>query len=529
MTDIASLIIKVDSTDADSASNDLDKLTKSAGSTEKATDKLGKATGKSTKAFKLQKGAATQVGFQLQDFFVQISGGTSALTAFSQQGSQLAGVLGPGGALLGAVIAIGGALGGVMFSSLTAANDELEEFQSRMDAVANSVTKIKLRKLSEDISQQESALKELNKAYDDIDFDKLEELTGVEGGIFGASRADIIGASQLAISEGNLVLEQLLKNKETLKEKDVELMGPSRDLFDREMLRRLGEEEKLAEEKKKLNGKVHTDQQLLFQKTMAQLDPASSEFTRFADQIDAIESFNISASEKDRLREAAFSQHGERMAAIAKKTVETTVEAQDQGLVLLTDSQSAAMGAIGQITSNIADIAEKGGKDSFETYKAFAIATALINTTLAASNALANPALPFPLNVGVAASIGALGAVNVGLIAGQEYQGARAMGGQVGAGGSFLVGERGPEILTMGTSGGNITPNHALGGGGESNITIVNKTSGNIGRVTEQRISPNERAIIIEEAVSTINRNIANPNSSTSRSLASNTNTQRSR
>ena len=129
----------------------------------------------------------------------------------------------------------------------------------------------------------------------------------------------------------------------------------------------------------------------------------------------------------------------------------------------------------------------------------------------------------------VAASIGALGAVNVGLIAGQDYQGARAMGGQVGAGGSFLVGERGPEVLTMGTSGGHITPNHAMGDGGESNITIVNKTTGNIGRVTEQRISASERAIIIEEAVSTVNRNIANPNSSTSRSLASNTTTRRAR
>jgi len=45
----------------------------------------------------------------------------------------------------------------------------------------------------------------------------------------------------------------------------------------------------------------------------------------------------------------------------------------------------------------------------------------------------------------------------------------RAMGGPVMGGKSYLVGERGPELFTPGTSGG-ITPNNALGGG--TNITV---------------------------------------------------------
>ena len=44
----------------------------------------------------------------------------------------------------------------------------------------------------------------------------------------------------------------------------------------------------------------------------------------------------------------------------------------------------------------------------------------------------------------------------------------RAAGGPVSAGGSYIVGERGPELFTPGTSG-NITPNHAMGG---ANITV---------------------------------------------------------
>jgi methyl-accepting chemotaxis protein len=48
----------------------------------------------------------------------------------------------------------------------------------------------------------------------------------------------------------------------------------------------------------------------------------------------------------------------------------------------------------------------------------------------------------------------------------------RAMGGPVSAGGTYLVGERGPELLTMGARSGYVTPNHAMGGGG-INVTVT--------------------------------------------------------
>ena len=47
-----------------------------------------------------------------------------------------------------------------------------------------------------------------------------------------------------------------------------------------------------------------------------------------------------------------------------------------------------------------------------------------------------------------------------------RFDGARAMGGTVSAGGTYLVGERGPELLSIGGQGGRITPNSAIGGGG---------------------------------------------------------------
>ncbi|MCW1885635.1 hypothetical protein OKA04_12925 [Luteolibacter flavescens] len=64
----------------------------------------GEAATKSTGALG-QK--VTQAGYQMQDFAVQVGGGTSALTALAQQGSQFLGVFGPKGAIAGAALAIG--------------------------------------------------------------------------------------------------------------------------------------------------------------------------------------------------------------------------------------------------------------------------------------------------------------------------------------------------------------------------------------------------------------------------------------
>lgn len=55
---------------------------------------------------------------------------------------------------------------------------------------------------------------------------------------------------------------------------------------------------------------------------------------------------------------------------------------------------------------------------------------------------------------------------------GSFFGGGRAIGGGVDAGTTYLVGESGPELLTMGNSSGHITPNHMLGGGQVINYSI---------------------------------------------------------
>lgn len=63
--------------------------------------------------------------------------------------------------------------------------------------------------------------------------------------------------------------------------------------------------------------------------------------------------------------------------------------------------------------------------------------------------------------------------------------GRRAMGGPVMGGGTYLVGEKGPELFTPGTSG-NITPNHAMGGGNTITVNVNGGDPNSIVRALQQ-------------------------------------------
>lgn len=57
-------------------------------------------------ANRFAKGALQQLGYQIGDYAVQVANGTSKMQAFGQQGSQMLGIFGPIGAVLGAGVAI---------------------------------------------------------------------------------------------------------------------------------------------------------------------------------------------------------------------------------------------------------------------------------------------------------------------------------------------------------------------------------------------------------------------------------------
>jgi len=77
----------------------------------------------------------------------------------------------------------------------------------------------------------------------------------------------------------------------------------------------------------------------------------------------------------------------------------------------------------------------------------------------------------------LASAVGDMDFGSIGSAIAGMFGGARASGGPVSAGKTYLVGEQGPELVTMGSSG-YVTPNHALGGGGGGVSIVVNNNAG---------------------------------------------------
>lgn len=130
MADTASLVARVKTEGAEQSAQQLDNFSASAGKAETSATKMASSVDKATPKLKGFGTGAQQIGYQVQDLIVQIQGGTSAFVAIGQQGSQLAGAFGPGGAVLGAIIALSAAVGGTLVKSLGGAKISAEELQN---------------------------------------------------------------------------------------------------------------------------------------------------------------------------------------------------------------------------------------------------------------------------------------------------------------------------------------------------------------------------------------------------------------
>ncbi len=164
-----------------------------------------------------------QAGYQIQDFIVQVQGGQSALVAFSQQGSQLAGAFGPGGAVVGAVIALGSVLVGSLSTALGSTKDEMEQLKNAAEtlnkvvvinsqgvaalsndyarlAVTNATLATQLRDNA--VQQFEIAVRDAGKAITNVIDDQSSWWRSLNGGV---ARVKAFGGAMdtMEISSGN--------------------------------------------------------------------------------------------------------------------------------------------------------------------------------------------------------------------------------------------------------------------------------------------------------------------------------------
>jgi len=197
------------------------------------------------------------------------------------------------------------------------------------------------------------------------------------------------------------------------------------------------------------------------------------------------------------------------------------------------DMQSLAM--MGSTTDQLLGILQKSGQEQtalgkavFLASKAIAVAEILLNTEVAAAKAGAQLGI---FGIPMAMMIRATGYASAGMVAGLAIAEASAEGGYDIPSGTNPVTQLHEREMVLPKEQADVIRGLASNGGsgGAMKLTIVNNTSAKIGQVTEQRISPTERALIIQEAVGATAAQLGDPNSTTSRSFSRNFATQRSR
>lgn len=83
------------------------------------------------------RGMAGQLGHQVQDVAVQLQMGADKMLVFGQQGSQIAAIMGPTGAIVGGVLAIAAALGSAYMRSIGEAGDSTKKLEKALESLSD--------------------------------------------------------------------------------------------------------------------------------------------------------------------------------------------------------------------------------------------------------------------------------------------------------------------------------------------------------------------------------------------------------
>ena len=135
-----------------------------------------KAVSQATTSMGSARSAAQQLGYQIQDISVQLQSGTNAMVVFGQQGSQIASLFGPTGAIVGAVLAVAAAIGTSLVSSAKEATQTLAELTDQVDSLTAAQKEYLKISIGESIKEQTWSLNELNQRIATLNY--YQELNG---------------------------------------------------------------------------------------------------------------------------------------------------------------------------------------------------------------------------------------------------------------------------------------------------------------------------------------------------------------
>ena len=503
-TEVGQLVLKVDTTGVKNAEAAVERLGDAAQDTTLKTQQMTQQSRKSNVVMGDFGRKAGMAGIQFEQLAGQIAMGQNPMRALGVQAADLGCVLGV--PLLGAVVGIGAAIGSVLIPMLLQGADSVEDLLEKFEdlgLVFNEMTAAQQAVFLMDMNDQ---LKELDDSSADA-AEKIEELNFKIGllratsqlgtGLFGDSGADEriaelndeITRLNATIDTNTMLRERMVEalDKETKAEEEArEAKEKAERLAERAAIRREREIAMAEARVERIVALNDNEIEALQRKEEEKLSFINSAYERgliseqqYQDALTAI----LEKAEADRKDIAIRKEEEETRRAEAR--IERLHAENDREMAAIIEADEKKKEAARQTTEQLLafeDVLLKGKSEKEKA--AFRLAVNLANAekrenarniisnsydaAMKAYKALAGiPIIGPALGAAAAATI-----IGAGVsFAAQSLQG-RALGGQVRAGESYVVGERGPEILTMGT-GGRITPNEAIGGAGQT----INKTA----------------------------------------------------
>ena len=425
-----------------------------------------------TSTQKWATGALQQAGYQIGDFAVQVANGTSKMQAFGQQGSQLLGILGPIGAVLGAGVAIFSAFA-VAAQRASGATKDAETQLSKLGDVDLG----KIRGATSDLIQ-------IQKAYNDVVLGSGDASTSAAKLVVANSEKEFAARKMVLSIERDLLRLRSQDQIEALKnlQRQQELFKADAE----ETLRTLGPGATVDLEKEAGGfiqiSKRYEDFNLVIGENLKSLRANAAEIKLLEAELIRL---GIASDEAEAALAMVFDVTPEANAATsaAGKVADAVKSISDTAL----SGIDKMFASLDDITNSVSKTMENAMTDAFmsivdgtqkpiEAFKNMArliiaeLYKVLVVKQLVGSFDAANP--------GAATGI-------VGFL-GKAFGGYMANGGPVSGGTPYIVGERGPELFVP-SRNGTIVPN----GAGAGVTVIQNNTFGNgVSRAEVQAMLP---------------------------------------
>lgn len=429
-----------------------------------------------------------QVGYQVQDFAVQVQGGTSALVALGQQGSQLLGIFGPYGAIAGMILAIGTGLAGAFMAAKNAGDESVKTFGEYKDVIDEAkkattqlrletfmltmgikdATEAKLRDTIASLKQQAPDARSRQKYL------REETLTGKIGGYLGVNPFSLSMVGQAAedkrildnLKEAEATLKSLVEGRKKFETAD-ETFGTGKE--DREKSLQVAKELALASFDRAQNAKASYDanaEDLLILKQANEAEALRRKIISEKIDIMGVEAqfaitqlksaHDLELAEFRRLEAIKAAEEADRKAkqALADKNKQDA-----KNLQKLIDKYKQYQGLVNDISRSVEDGLVSIAERTKTVEEAFKDMAADIIRQLYRVLVVQQMVGSFNAATGEGSGL-------AGFFGGMFKP--RANGGPVTAGQPYLVGERGPELFVPSSNGG-VVANDKMGGG----VTVV--------------------------------------------------------